>query len=132
VFHDLRRRLNGTGPVPLPPQAAVPRETRIRRSTFIPSHHPARAAAVKMTRLSCHRFRSNQVRLGLSLLAYNLGNLWRRLALPKRIENWSLMSLRMLGRIAGLSLPAGQLRSWQPGNRSRAKGDGGVSDKTGW
>jgi Transposase DDE domain group 1 len=43
-----------------------------------------------MTRLSCHRFRSNQVRLALSLLAYNLGNLWRRLALPKRIENWSL------------------------------------------
>ena len=28
---------------------------------------------------------ANQVRLGLSVLAYNLGNLWRRLALPKRI-----------------------------------------------
>src|SRR5208283_1255390 len=27
--------------------------------------------AVKMTRLSCHRFRSNEVRLALSLLAYN-------------------------------------------------------------
>jgi len=50
--------------------------------------------AVKMTRLSCHRFRSNEVRLALSLLAYNLGNLWRRLALPKRIENWSLTSLQ--------------------------------------
>ncbi len=50
--------------------------------------------AVKMTRLSCHRFRSNQVRLALSLLAYNLGNLWRRLALPRRIENWSLTSLQ--------------------------------------
>ena len=37
--------------------------------------------AVKMTWLSCHRFRSNQVRLALSLLAYNLGNLWRRRAL---------------------------------------------------
>jgi hypothetical protein len=47
-----------------------------------------------MTRLSCHRFRSNQVRLALSLLAYNLGNLWRRLALPKRIENRSLTSLQ--------------------------------------
>jgi hypothetical protein len=43
--------------------------------------------AVKMTRLSCHRFRSNQVRLALSLLAYNLGNLWRRLGLPRGIEN---------------------------------------------
>jgi hypothetical protein len=29
--------------------------------------------AVKMTRLSCHRFRSNEVRLWLSVLAYNLG-----------------------------------------------------------
>jgi hypothetical protein len=46
-----------------------------------------------MTRLSCHRFRSNQVRLALSLLACNLGNLWWRLALPRRIDNWSLTSL---------------------------------------
>ena len=50
--------------------------------------------AVKMTRLSCHRFRSNEVRLWLSLIAYNLGNLWRRLALPKRIEDWSLTRLQ--------------------------------------
>jgi len=45
--------------------------------------------AVRMTRLSCHRFRSNEVRLWLSVLAYNLGKLWR-LVLPKKIENWSL------------------------------------------
>ena len=50
--------------------------------------------AVKMTRLSCHRFRSNEVRLWLSVIAYNLGNLWRRLALPSRIGNWSLTSLQ--------------------------------------
>src|SRR5665811_736296 len=50
--------------------------------------------AVKMTRLSCHRFRSNEVRLWLSVIAYNLGNLWRRLVLPKRIEKWSLTSLQ--------------------------------------
>jgi hypothetical protein len=48
-----------------------------------------RKQAVKMTRLSCHRFRANEVRLWLSLIAYNLGNLWRRLALPARIGNWS-------------------------------------------
>jgi len=48
--------------------------------------------AVKMTRLSCHRFRSNEVRLWLSVLAYNLGNLWRRLVLPGRIEGWTLTS----------------------------------------
>jgi hypothetical protein len=34
------------------------------------------------------------VRLWLSLMAYNLGNLWRRLVLPKRIDNWSLTSLQ--------------------------------------
>ena len=48
----------------------------------------------EMTRLSCHHFRSNEARLWLSVLAYNLGNLWRRLVLPKRIENWSLTSLQ--------------------------------------
>ena len=50
--------------------------------------------AVKMTRLSCHRFRANKVRLALSVIAYNLGNLWRRLVLPRRIANWSLTSLQ--------------------------------------
>jgi hypothetical protein len=50
--------------------------------------------AVKMTRLSCHRFRGNEVRLWLSILAYNLGNLWRRLVLPKEIGKWSLTSLQ--------------------------------------
>ncbi len=47
-----------------------------------------------MTRLSCHRFRSNEARLWLSVIAYNLGNLWRRLVLPRRIEKWSLTSLQ--------------------------------------
>jgi hypothetical protein len=50
--------------------------------------------AVKITRLSCHRFRSNEVRQWLSVMAYNVGNLWRRLVLPRRIENWSLTSLQ--------------------------------------
>jgi hypothetical protein len=47
-----------------------------------------------MTLLSCHRFRSNEVRFWLSVIAYNLGNLWRRLVLPKRIDGWSLTSLQ--------------------------------------
>jgi hypothetical protein len=50
--------------------------------------------AVAMTRLSCHRFRANEVRLWLSLIAYNLGNLWRRLVLPTRVATWSLTSLQ--------------------------------------
>ena len=50
--------------------------------------------AAHWTGLSCHRFRSNEVRLWLSVLAYNLGNLWRWLVLPQRIGNWSLTSLQ--------------------------------------
>ena len=50
--------------------------------------------ATHWTRLSCHRFRANEVRLQLSVLAYNLGNLWRRLVLPPQIKRWSLTSLQ--------------------------------------
>ena len=39
--------------------------------------------ALNWTRLSCHRFVANQVRLLLFILAYNLGNFLRRQALPK-------------------------------------------------
>jgi hypothetical protein len=50
--------------------------------------------ATNWTRLSCHRFRSNEVRLQLAVLAYNLGNLWRPLGLPRRVKRWSLTSLQ--------------------------------------
>src|SRR6266481_2587244 len=43
---------------------------------------------------SCHRFRANEVRLVLGVIAYNLGNLLRRLALPLAIQSWSLTSLQ--------------------------------------
>ena len=39
-------------------------------------------AATHWTRLACHRFRANEVRLFLGVIAYNLGNLLRRLARP--------------------------------------------------
>ena len=58
--------------------------------------------AVKMTRLSWGAlwagFRSNEVRLWLSVIAYNLGNLGRGCplgpALPLGVGNWSLTSLQ--------------------------------------
>jgi hypothetical protein len=50
--------------------------------------------ALHRTRLSCHRFRANQVRLALFALAYNLGNFLRRLALPRSVRPWSLRSLQ--------------------------------------
>ena len=50
--------------------------------------------ALNWTRLSCHDFVDNQVRLQLFALAYNLGNFLRRLALPKSVKKWSLTTLR--------------------------------------
>ena len=50
--------------------------------------------AVKWTRLSCCSFDANQVRLQLHVLAYNLGNFLRRLALPRSVQHWSLTTLR--------------------------------------
>jgi len=49
--------------------------------------------ALNWTRLSCKHFVSNQVRLWLFVLAYNLGNFLRRLVLPSEIKHWSLRSL---------------------------------------
>ena len=51
--------------------------------------------ALNLTRLSCHDFLDNQVRLQLFALAYNLGNFLRRLALPKKIKDWSLRTLQV-------------------------------------
>jgi hypothetical protein len=50
--------------------------------------------AVNWTRLSCQSFDANQVRLQLHVLAYNLGNFLRRLALPPRVGHWTLTTLR--------------------------------------
>lgn len=50
--------------------------------------------AINWTRLSCHSFRNNKVRLQLHALAYNLGNFLRTLALPKAVEHWCLTTLQ--------------------------------------
>jgi hypothetical protein len=50
--------------------------------------------ALNWTRLSSHKFVANQVRLALFILAYNLGNFMRRLALPEAMKQWSLTSLQ--------------------------------------
>ena len=50
--------------------------------------------ALRWTRLSCHSFRHNAVRLQLHALAYNLANFLRSLALPQEVEQWSLTTLR--------------------------------------
>ncbi len=50
--------------------------------------------AINWTRLSCRKFRNNEVRLQLHALAYNLGNFLRTLALPQEVEHWSLTTQR--------------------------------------
>ena len=45
--------------------------------------------AIKWTRLSCHDFVDNQVRLQLFVLAYNLGNFLRQ-----AVRHWTLTTLR--------------------------------------
>jgi Transposase DDE domain group 1 len=50
--------------------------------------------AINWTRLSCQKFRANEVRLQLHALAYNLANFMRTLALPRGIAHWSLTTLR--------------------------------------
>ena len=50
--------------------------------------------AVTWTRLSCHSFKANAVRLQLHALAYNLANFLRALALPAEVAQWSLSTLR--------------------------------------
>jgi hypothetical protein len=70
---------------------------RIERRTTDPTDWQALGSskeATHWTRLSCHRFRANEVRLLLGVIAYNLGNLERRLVLPVAIQSWSLTSLQ--------------------------------------
>ena len=50
--------------------------------------------AIKWTRLSCRSFAANAVRLQLHVLAYNLGNFMRTVAMPQATESWSPTSLR--------------------------------------
>ena len=47
------------------------------------------------TKLSCKRFKENEARLKLFLLAYNLGNFLRTLVLPKKIKHWSLKTIQL-------------------------------------
>ncbi len=50
--------------------------------------------ATHWTRLSCQRFRANEVRLFQGVIAYDLANLVCRLVLPLVIQSWSLRSLQ--------------------------------------
>jgi hypothetical protein len=74
---------------------------------------------LERTRLSCHWFLANPVRLQLFVLAYNLGNFPRRLALPEAVKDRSLRSVQVklvtkggrLGAMPGVSSSSSQ--RWQ-------------------
>jgi hypothetical protein len=51
--------------------------------------------ALNWTRLSCRKFVENEARLKLFIMAYNLGNFLRTLALPEGIKHWSLRSIQL-------------------------------------
>jgi len=51
--------------------------------------------AIRWTRLSCRRFRDNEVRLQLHALAYNLTIFLSHLGLPEPMAGWSLTSLQL-------------------------------------
>ena len=72
-------------------KAVRPHNQRGRRENWIREGK----GALTWTRLSCSRFISNQVRLALFVLAYNLGNFLRRLALPREVSHWSLSSVQL-------------------------------------
>ena len=51
--------------------------------------------AFRWTRLSCRKFRDNEVRLQLHALAYNLATFLRCIELPEAMADWSLISLQL-------------------------------------
>jgi hypothetical protein len=51
--------------------------------------------AFHWTRLSCRKFRDNEVRLQLHVLAYNLATFLRCIELPEAMADWSLTSLQL-------------------------------------
>src|SRR5271165_1968632 len=50
--------------------------------------------AIYQTRLSCHDFVDNEVRLHLFVLAYNMRNFLRQAVLPHSVRHWSMTTLR--------------------------------------
>jgi len=81
----------------------MPKNSKIIALAFLvqvllPSSAPNRRGNVETQRT---RWLSRVNPMGGSPLAYNFGNQWRRLVLPKRIEAWSLTSLqqRLFGQM---------------------------------
>jgi hypothetical protein len=70
--------------------------------------------ALTWTRLSCHRFARNEVRLQLHALACNLVNFLSTQALPAEVSHWSMTTLReRLVKIGAKIVPHGRSITFQ-------------------
>jgi hypothetical protein len=69
--------------------------------------------AVAWTRLSCHRFAANAVRLQLHALGYNLANFLRTLALPAKVKQWSTTLRERLVKIGARTVRHGRSITFQ-------------------
>ena len=73
--------------------------------------------AVRWTRLSCHGFDANQVRLQLHVLAYNVDNFLRCLALPRSVRHWTLTTVLARSVRRWFAMPGTSRSNWR---RSRS------------
>ena len=82
-----------TRPVGRPSQTKVKRFYNQRGTAE--QHIKEGKYAFRWTRLSCRKFRDNEVRLQLHALAYNLATILRCTELPEAMADWSLTSLQL-------------------------------------
>ena len=71
------------------------RGQKLNKEDILPISNPrplSVTSELNRTRLACHRFVINRVRLWLFVLTYNPGNFMRRLTLPESVKHGSLRS----------------------------------------
>lgn len=83
-----------TRPVGRPPRAPVALHHEFHYKAAAWDIQRRVIAKVEWTRLSCHDFIDNQVRLQLFVLACNLGSFFRQAALQKGVRHWTMTTLR--------------------------------------
>ncbi|MEZ5913266.1 MAG: transposase [Paracoccaceae bacterium] len=80
--------------------------------------------AFRWTRLSCRKFRHNEVRLQLHALAYNLATFLRCIELPEAMADWSLTACNSTDQDRRRVVRAAPLPSSWRGRRHRPDGAG--------
>jgi hypothetical protein len=94
MHHD-RHALASQGLRRPAPGSRAGQARRLARAGAAEQHIKEGKYAFRWTRLSCRRFRDNEVRLQLHALAYNLATFLRCIELPEAMADWSLTSLQL-------------------------------------